>query len=505
MKKIVLIRVIALVILGFSTACKSNQESRPVTRVTITGHIEGQNGVRDSVRILFGGLIPECKTFGVIDTILYSDAQGRFTFQSPDIKEPTRITVYSKKVRPGEIGSRFRDGLRDYLVVPGDSIAIAIDKSQEELNYRFSGPGADKFEMRWHNDLLGYKVNLKAIQSAYGRRFSELATRVHIADSLSKIQIQHLETIKETVTPLVFQIMKADILGQNGLDLKPFSQHMRLDTLSSEGIAKMKTLFDQSISTDLPDEVLAKSTNYVLFLSNMAIAQLQFENPQNPSYHYKQLFSENFGDFCRLLRQQYTGSLRDQLLLYNIQRIRVQDTYGMEECLQTSYDLIQTPELKAMMEVLYGRKIRGTPGFNFELPNTKGALVRLSDFKGKVVYVDIWFTGCSGCMALANEVDHQVYPVFKGHPEVVFVSISADKSKDTWLRSVDSERYGLKDYVNLYTGGLGFKHEFLSYYNILGAPVTMLFDKEGRLFSAAPPKHGQSEALIQLIKEALDR
>ncbi|MDO6761905.1 TlpA disulfide reductase family protein, partial [Tamlana sp. 2_MG-2023] len=202
------------------------------------------------------------------------------------------------------------------------------------------------------------------------------------------------------------------------------------------------------------------------------------------------------------IRTNYTGALREKLLLYNLLSLKVQDTYGIEECLQTSFDLIKKPELKAIFEKMYGRKIRGAEVFNFKLPNTEGQTVSLSDFRGKVVYLDIWFTGCSGCMALAKEIDHKVYPVFKDNPEVVFVSISADRSKKKWLNSVEGERYGLKQYVNLYTEGLGFNHDFLKYYNIFGGPVTMIIDKKGRVFSAAPPKHGKAEELIALIEEA---
>jgi peroxiredoxin len=503
MKKLFLLLMVTSVI-GFSTACKSKKKTKKSTHVTIAGIVKGQIGVKDSVRILFGSLIPESKVFGVIDTTLYTDSKGKFVFRSPDIQEPTRVTIYSQKKRLGEIGSRFRDGLRDYLVEPSDSIAIEIDKAQEELNYRFSGTGSAKFRIRWQNDLMGYKVNLRKIQRRYGKRFAKLSTRVQIADSLTNLQINRLKIIKDSLTHPIFQIMTADIIGQNGIDLKPFSQLMHLDTLSPEGIDWYKKLFAQSMAIDLPESALARSSNYILFLSNMAIAQLQFENPKDSSYHYGNLFSENFGDYCRLLRTQYSGLLREKLLLYNLQRIRVQDTYGLEECIQSSYDLIKTPELKAIMETMYGRKMRGTAGFDFRLPNTKGELVSLSDFKGKVVYLDIWFTGCSGCMALAKEVDHQVYPKFKDSPEVVFVSISADKSREQWLKSVDAEKYGLKQYVNLHTDGLGFKHPFMAYYNIIGAPVTMLFDKKGRLFSAAPPKHGKSEALISLINEAIN-
>lgn len=504
MKKVFIIQITILVI-GFCYACKTNEVPKKQSYVTISGTIKGNGGVRDSIRILFGGLIPETKLFGTKDTTIYTGSNGAFLFKSKDIQEPTRITISSYKKRAGENSRRWGDALRNFLVEPGDNIHIEIDESKEEHGYGFSGTGSEKFKVQWQNFQSGYKVNRREIQRRYGSKFASLSNKVQIADSLSNIQIRALETVKDSLSDRVFKIMKADIYGENGVYLKTFVSNMHVDTCSTKQIQLYRKLFDESLNTNLPSDILASSPYYIMFLSNMAIAQLQLGYPENPDYRYEHIYAKGFSDLCQIWRNQYSGVLREKLLLYNLQSLNVQDTYGIEECLQMSYDLIKTPELKAIIDTMYGRQIRGATAFNFNLPNTEGTMVRLSDFKGKVVYLDIWFTGCSGCLYLAKEVDHQVYPLFKDNPDVVFVSISGDKSKTQWLESVESERYGLKEYVNLYTGGLGFKHDFTLYYGIKGGPTTMIIDREGRIYSSAPPKHGKSKELVALINEALGR
>ncbi|MDO6761909.1 hypothetical protein Q4566_17035, partial [Tamlana sp. 2_MG-2023] len=209
---------------------------------------------------------------------------------------------------------------------PEDDIEIIIDKSKQELSYLFSGKGAAKFDLRWHSDLQGYSLNREAIQRGYGNRFGDLKTKIKIADSISQLQLNSLEIVKDDLPFEVYQIMKADIYGQNGIDLKPFSYYMGLNQLSKAELEDYRILFSQSMVSDLPDSILAQSPNYLLFLSNMLIAQLQLEHPNDPSYHLQNIYSNNFSDLCSVIRTNYTGALREKLLLYNLLSLKVQDT-----------------------------------------------------------------------------------------------------------------------------------------------------------------------------------
>ena len=43
-------------------------------------------------------------------------------------------------------------------------------------------------------------------------------------------------------------------------------------------------------------------------------------------------------------------------------------------------------------------KISGKYAYNFNLPDTLSKRVQLSEFKGKVVFIDFWYTGCTNCV-----------------------------------------------------------------------------------------------------------
>lgn len=117
----------------------------------------------------------------------------------------------------------------------------------------------------------------------------------------------------------------------------------------------------------------------------------------------------------------------------------------------------------------------GFPAKEFEFENQKGEKVKLSDFKGKYVYIDLWATWCGPCkqeipalVKLEEELKEK---------EIVFVSISLDKAKDkeTWKEFlIKNKLHG----VTLIAPS-EFATPFVSHYGVTSIPRFMLVDKEG--------------------------
>lgn len=113
------------------------------------------------------------------------------------------------------------------------------------------------------------------------------------------------------------------------------------------------------------------------------------------------------------------------------------------------------------------------------LVDTTGRLVSLYDFPGKVVVVDVWFTGCGGCIGFYHEAFRELKQLFRGDDRVVFISLSADREVTQWKESILLGDYTDTDAINVYTGGRKFKHHVFPALGIDRAPSLVLIGPNG--------------------------
>lgn len=129
------------------------------------------------------------------------------------------------------------------------------------------------------------------------------------------------------------------------------------------------------------------------------------------------------------------------------------------------------------------------PAVDFKFSDTDGNMVSLSDFKGKVVYIDVWATWCGPCKAQIPALK-KLEAEFHGNPDLVFMSVSTDKESDRqkWLDMVKSEDLGG---VQLFAGDKAT--DIMGPYKIKGIPRFILVGKDGKLVNIDAPRPSSSE------------
>lgn len=120
---------------------------------------------------------------------------------------------------------------------------------------------------------------------------------------------------------------------------------------------------------------------------------------------------------------------------------------------------------------------------NFELEDQKGNIVSLSEFRGKVIVIDFWFTGCGACKWMFENVLKKAEEVYQYNPSVKFISISVDGSRRVWENSLKKGGYTSDKAINLFTNGEGMSHPIVSSYNIRAYPTIVIINKEGKIDS----------------------
>jgi hypothetical protein len=196
-----------------------------------------------------------------------------------------------------------------------------------------------------------------------------------------------------------------------------------------------------------------------------------------PSSRYDFTKENSFNKLFTNILSSYTGSIRDRILERCLHACPGDSLdYYLTNSLKIVKDPISLKEVDKMK-----RGVKGMPAYNFSLPDVTGKLIKLTDLKGKVVMMDIWFTGCHWCGVLNTNMA-PVYKVFKDNPNVVFMSICLDKSKEAFVNSVKSGVYTDSGSSNVYTNGQGEGHDLMKFYGFRGAPHQLLIDKNGKLW-----------------------
>jgi len=135
---------------------------------------------------------------------------------------------------------------------------------------------------------------------------------------------------------------------------------------------------------------------------------------------------------------------------------------------------------------------------DFSAYDMNGKKISLSDFKGKVVLVDVWATWCGPCV---QEIPHLKELEKAYHnKDLVVMSISIDPATDQqkWVNYV---KYNQLPGVQLF-GGEGPKSEVTRMHNINSIPRFLLYNKKGELVDSDAPRPSDS-ALRKKIDKLL--
>lgn len=129
-----------------------------------------------------------------------------------------------------------------------------------------------------------------------------------------------------------------------------------------------------------------------------------------------------------------------------------------------------------------------------------GEPVLLDRYQGKVILMDFWYTGCTACSYFFQHTLRDVEDGLRDLEDIVFISVAADRSQQTWLASVSSGKYTSPHAINLFTGPIRHSHPLLQRHGIDRYPTIMVIDKQGkiqRFFNGAKkPSSAEFSALL---------
>lgn len=376
-------------------------------------------------------------------------------------------------------------------VEKGDSILIKISGKGKETTGQFIGPNNAKFSLKGVLDSISLHSGF-FLDSARMRAPEYIETLYQDRQSEWKKKLTLLEVLKPKLTKKLQDLYKAEINGEFFSTTNGFSFNLLRGTnFERKLLPTMNELLKLPLDTALG-----------------SVAQYSWEFMQGLQDHIKLRFAVDRGrtpemrELYYALKTQLSEKWSEPVVYYFLKNVPKGKPEDFEACITDALVTFKDRNRRKTLNQILSARSRGSKAYNFSLTNERGKVVNLKDFKGKIVLLDFWFTGCPGCINLSRILDKQVLPIFKNKKDFVYITINIDKNKKIWQNSIATGKYTSTKYVNLNINGMANDSPVINHYKVEAFPTLILIDREGRILNANIDSFNISE-LVQGIEDAL--
>lgn len=146
------------------------------------------------------------------------------------------------------------------------------------------------------------------------------------------------------------------------------------------------------------------------------------------------------------------------------------------------------------------------PAIDFSLTDQYGNIHTLSDYKGKVVFLNFWATWCPPCVREMPDIE-KIYKEYGENNEDVIILGVANPSSSAYPNNADESKEDIITFLddNNYSFPVVFDEtgDLLREYYINAFPTTFLIDKNGNVYGYVPAMLTK-DMMDNVIQETLD-
>ncbi len=158
---------------------------------------------------------------------------------------------------------------------------------------------------------------------------------------------------------------------------------------------------------------------------------------------------------------------------------------------------VQENPLAEVMDAMGLQRVQGNPSLlDFTATTLEGKTVKLSDYKGKVVFLNFWATWCPPCRAEMPTIE-KLWKKLSSNKDFVWLAVDAQEKPDVVKAFIQKTGYTFP--ILLDTTGQGDAE-----YGVQAIPTTYVIDKTGHVLGGrAGGKEWDTPEVLQGIEKLL--
>lgn len=381
---------------------------------------------------------------------------------------------------------------------PGDSLQITLDANEFDETLSFKGPGAAANNYLAESFLLNEKmpspygiIDLspaeqdRTFESVNGPEF------VQALDSMYETNMSLISKWESKLNPELVEIEK----GKKLYSTASFRQNIG-QQLGYFDIVLPAEYYNYEDSMELDNIALLNVSEYTGYLSNYVSIRL-YDKPITTMEEYVEAIPSYFdlADSALLepnIKSRILKSLFDRYAR-NISFDKVTELQSQYASALVGDDKTFVNDKIAQLEMI--REGAEVPNFTFYTLDDDS--VKLSDYRGKIVYIDFWATWCGPCIGEQPYLEEVIENL--GDEKIEFISLSTDATRQPWKKMVaDKELSG----THLWTEG-AWDSDIMDHFVINGIPHYVIIDEDGKIIdnNATRPSQGVEEELRELADQ----
>jgi thiol-disulfide isomerase/thioredoxin len=427
----------------------------------------------------------------LIDTLHLND-EGEFYLKTFKITRPQRTSIQQNTTQ-----------INGIYVAPGYNLQITGDATNFntlKATKKITGIGEESNRYRIQiDDAYAAKINKTAW---YELKLEELLLHIKKVSDLEDAVLHHVFDSPQPKDPYFNYFKKMIEIDNQSM---AFYMMLQFAVMNDYSRNKMKDLVDNNIPA-----LFAKgmsNDNYLIAEDYTSwTLPLYYEYRKKLNQLEDSIAVQRPGYSLQLINQLFTGKVKQYFLQYTVNRAisrtsSIEELNNAKKVTQPFYTAITDAAVKKDLAASYAeRELQlmqlqiGKSAPPFSLPDERGKIHHLSNFKGKVIYIDLWASWCEPSRAEVPNFK-KLKDKFRDNDKVAFMGIAVSDGEKEWRKALSEEK---PDWLQLYDASSAVARSYVA----TAIPKYILIDKSGKVVNFNAPSPGD-KSIEDLIKDEI--